>query len=186
MIAEHLMHVVFSLVATLTAPVLLVFHIWWKPRRFWLLYFAVAIGAVWIGGSASTWFYHDALWEQIQLYEARGEEPPRELRDDWASDASVAMMPMFGWIPGIMHSTFCACIFLVVRGLFNLVIGPRVRDSDTIGTSVGAASNIRTVEGEEAVSDLATHGIIEQFPCARCGRTRTDLEAACECGWAPG
>ena len=108
---------IFASVAIVTAPVLLLIHVWWNPRSYWCFYFPVAILAIWVGGSASTYFCHGHLWEEMHKYEARGEEPPRALADDWASDVSVAIMPLFGWIPGIVYS----CVFLFARTLFRSI-----------------------------------------------------------------
>lgn len=111
------------MITILTAPVLLLLHLVWKPKNYWWIYFPLGIVSVWFAGTATTYFYHESLWVEIQEYERRGEEPPRELREDWASDTSVAMMPLFGWIPGIIYSSACACGFLMIRGVCGVFFG---------------------------------------------------------------
>ena len=51
--------------------------------------------------------------------------------EDWASDASVAMMPFFGWIPRTLYSGVCAGVFLTVRTLFRW-LGRFVDDSGQV------------------------------------------------------
>ena len=119
---NHFLHFVGTSIALLTAPMLLLAHVWWRPRKFWLTYFLVSICAVWIGGSLSTYFYHQSLWIEIQQYNARGIAPPEELSKDWASDTSVAMMPILGWIPGIMHAIVCAIAYLILNWTYKLII----------------------------------------------------------------
>ncbi|MEE3372251.1 MAG: hypothetical protein VX346_23150 [Planctomycetota bacterium] len=67
-----------------------------------------------------------------QQYEVRGEQAPRALLDDWASDASVAMMPLFAWIPGVLYAGICGGHFLIVRTLFRWV-GRRDQSSEPGG-----------------------------------------------------
>ena len=100
-IALYLLSVICFAVYALTAAVFLLLHIWWKPRAYWFLYFLVATLAVWADGAIATWYQHEYLWEEMQQYEARGEQAPIAMVDDWAADAIVAMMPLFGWIPGL-------------------------------------------------------------------------------------
>ena len=62
---------------------------------------------------------------EIEEYKAKGETPPEELLDDWASDTVVGMVPRFGWIFGGFYASFCAFIYLVFWMIATTISGTK-------------------------------------------------------------
>ena len=72
----------------------------WMP---WLLLLALALIISWGVLFASNDFHFAALKDEINQYESRGENPPEELRERWASDASRVGVLFLGWLFGVVY-----------------------------------------------------------------------------------
>ena len=78
-------------------PLLLGIRFVWPKWMPWLLLLALALIISWGAVIAANYFYFESLTDQINQYESRGEDPPKELRERWASDASSVGVLFFGW-----------------------------------------------------------------------------------------
>ena len=101
-------------------PLLLGIRFVWPKWMPWLILLALALIVSWGAVIAANYFYFEFLTDQINQYESRGEDPPKELRERWASDASGVGALFFGW-------TYFVVYFLPWLGVYALACAVRRR-----------------------------------------------------------